>query len=96
MIQMEVADQIVSELRRRLILIINENIDENQTKEQFIDNIFNEIDRDGSGYIDRDELRELLRKLEFTFRYDSSASVFVSIHSLLPFSDLLPFFSLLS
>ena len=67
---MEVADQIVSELRRRLILIINENIDENQTKEQFIDNIFNEIDRDGSGYIDRDELRELLRKLEFTFRYD--------------------------
>lgn len=64
---MEVQEEIVNELRKNFQQVIHQNSEE-YTEDEFITMIFNEIDADGSGFIDRDEFRELLRKLEITFK----------------------------
>lgn len=55
--------------KHRLVNDLKFQIDNfaSEGRKEFIADLFSELDRDGSGYIDRDEFRELLRKLELTY-----------------------------
>lgn len=48
-------------------------------RKEFIAALFAELDRDGSGFIDRDEFRELLRKLELTYNNHKFKMLFRAI-----------------
>lgn len=69
---MQETDHLVKELRAKIIsrtLGADGQQFTDAQRTQFISELFAEIDVDGSGCIDKDEFRSLLRNLKLTYRY---------------------------
>ncbi len=69
--EMQETEHLIKELRSKIIARTlgpngKQMTDEERTT--FIGDLFAEIDVDGSGHIDRDEFRSLLRMLKLTYR----------------------------
>jgi hypothetical protein len=70
--QMEETEAIVKEVRLQFMYIYQLQSNSRQgkgkiTTDEYVKQLFLEIDEDGSGFIDADELRNLLKKLHITF-----------------------------
>ena len=67
--EMEETDTLVEELRLKIMhkALRNGDMLDANGKKKFISELFSEIDKDGSGHIDKDEFRALLRRLHLTF-----------------------------
>ena len=63
---MELVEYITEEVREQFIFIHDEHFS-HLTREAFIHKLFTEMDEDGSGFIDDDELRRLFKKMQLTF-----------------------------
>ncbi len=69
LLEMEDTEEVVEILRTRIIdAAYNNKLIGADGPKEFISSLFAAIDRDKSGYIDRDEFRELLRSMHLTFR----------------------------
>ncbi len=68
---MEETENLIKELRAKIIVRAfgqSAQTTSDEERKQFISDLFGEIDVDGSGHIDKDEFRALLRKLKLTYR----------------------------
>jgi hypothetical protein len=66
LVQMELTDSIVREVKVQFGLLY-QNDAHRFSPEEYVHHLFLEIDADGSGFIDPDELRLLMKKLHLTF-----------------------------
>ena len=66
---MEETDDLVEELRMKIMnkALRNGEVLNTDGKRKFISELFSDIDKDGSGHIDKDEFRDLLRRLKLTY-----------------------------